>query len=253
MPNSAQLRSSVCTWTRESSSRIAAARGVPSVGTLWSAVASVRSGRRTVRPASRRPVERLRAGHLVDEVQVDVEQAGRDLVGAPRSCRAASVACVGLLGRQLRRRPAETTASSRASPGRGSRSGGAGRRRRSRSRRGELVARPSQGSTTLPASTSAVSRLPGSCIGGSSAPPVTAPGASVCTRELGALARDRRRQHLVAVAARGCRRRGARRRARSSPSPLSSRRSSCERRSSRPGGDPRGDLQRRARLAALDL
>ena len=28
-------------------------------------------------------VERLRAGHLVDEVQVDVEQAGRDLVGVP--------------------------------------------------------------------------------------------------------------------------------------------------------------------------
>src|SRR3954447_22440544 len=32
-----------------------AATGVPSVGTLWSAVASVRSGRRTGRPARRRP------------------------------------------------------------------------------------------------------------------------------------------------------------------------------------------------------
>ncbi len=32
-----------------------AATGVPSVGVLWSAVASVRSGRRTVRPARRRP------------------------------------------------------------------------------------------------------------------------------------------------------------------------------------------------------
>src|SRR3954465_6534658 len=32
-----------------------AAVGVPSVGTLWSAVASVRSGRRTGRPARRRP------------------------------------------------------------------------------------------------------------------------------------------------------------------------------------------------------
>src|SRR4051812_3250147 len=32
-----------------------AATGVPSVGTLWSAVARVRSGRRTARPASRRP------------------------------------------------------------------------------------------------------------------------------------------------------------------------------------------------------
>src|SRR5918994_2613132 len=55
MPNSAQLRSSVSTCTRESSSRMRAATGVPSVGTLWSAVATVRSGRRTERPASRRP------------------------------------------------------------------------------------------------------------------------------------------------------------------------------------------------------
>src|SRR4051794_15415066 len=52
-PNSAQLRSSVSTCVRLSSSRIRAATGVPSVGTLWSAVASVRSGRRTGRPASR--------------------------------------------------------------------------------------------------------------------------------------------------------------------------------------------------------
>src|SRR5207248_2623396 len=43
------------TCTRESSSLILAATGVPSVGTLWSAVASVRSGRRTLRPASLSP------------------------------------------------------------------------------------------------------------------------------------------------------------------------------------------------------
>ncbi len=55
MPNSSQLRSRVCTCTRLSSSRMRAATGVPSVGTLWSAVASVRSGRRTERPARRRP------------------------------------------------------------------------------------------------------------------------------------------------------------------------------------------------------
>src|SRR3954447_13530211 len=55
MPNSAQLRSSVSTCVRESASRMRAATGVPSVGTLWSAVASVRSGRRTGRPARRRP------------------------------------------------------------------------------------------------------------------------------------------------------------------------------------------------------
>src|SRR4051794_32931394 len=55
IPNSAQLRSSVSTCVRESTSRMRAATGVPSVGTLWSAVASVRSGRRTGRPARRSP------------------------------------------------------------------------------------------------------------------------------------------------------------------------------------------------------
>src|ERR1700733_6288542 len=55
MLNSAALRSRVSTWTRESSSLIFAATGVPSVGVLWSAVASVRSGRRTLRPLSLRP------------------------------------------------------------------------------------------------------------------------------------------------------------------------------------------------------
>ena len=54
-PNSSQLRSRVSTWTRESSSAIRRAAIVPSVGVLWSAVASVLSGRRTPRPASRRP------------------------------------------------------------------------------------------------------------------------------------------------------------------------------------------------------
>ena len=55
MPNSSQLASSVWTCTRLSWSLMSATVGVPSVGTLWSAVASVRSGRRTVRPASRSP------------------------------------------------------------------------------------------------------------------------------------------------------------------------------------------------------
>ena len=55
MPNSSQFRSSVSTWTRESSSAISRAAGVPSVGTLWSAVATVLSGRRTLRPSSRSP------------------------------------------------------------------------------------------------------------------------------------------------------------------------------------------------------
>ena len=45
-------------------------------GTLWSAVATVRSGRRTVRPARRRPVEGLRRRHLVEQVEVDEEEVG---------------------------------------------------------------------------------------------------------------------------------------------------------------------------------
>ena len=46
------------------------------VGTLWSSVATVRSGRRTAPPGQAQPVERLRRGDLVDEVEVDVEQVG---------------------------------------------------------------------------------------------------------------------------------------------------------------------------------
>src|SRR5262245_13979819 len=53
MPNSAQLRCKVSTWFRDSRSLIDVRSG--SVGTLWSAVANVRSGRRTLRPAMRRP------------------------------------------------------------------------------------------------------------------------------------------------------------------------------------------------------
>ena len=46
------------------------------VGTLWSTVAMVRSGRRTLRPATRRPSKACGRGDLVDEVEVDVEDAG---------------------------------------------------------------------------------------------------------------------------------------------------------------------------------
>ena len=51
------------------------------VGTLWSIVATVRSGRRTGRPSTGGP-RRLRARHLMDEMQIDVEQirlAGRPM------------------------------------------------------------------------------------------------------------------------------------------------------------------------------
>ena len=52
-PNSAQLRRSVSTWVRETGSAIGLS--MSSVGTLWSSVARVRSGRRTARPVSRSP------------------------------------------------------------------------------------------------------------------------------------------------------------------------------------------------------
>ena len=44
-----------------------------SVGVLWSAVATIEETRRALRPASR-GLRSLRAGHLVDEVAVDVEE-----------------------------------------------------------------------------------------------------------------------------------------------------------------------------------
>ncbi len=53
MPNSAQFSSSVPICLRDSGSLTIGSAVAPSVGTLWSAVASVRSGRRTLRPARR--------------------------------------------------------------------------------------------------------------------------------------------------------------------------------------------------------
>ncbi len=52
-PNSSALRRRVSTWVRETGSAIGLSQS--RVGTLWSSVASVRSGRRTGRPARRRP------------------------------------------------------------------------------------------------------------------------------------------------------------------------------------------------------
>ena len=52
MPNSSQFSSSASSWRREIGSLTGVEMG--SVGTLWSAVARVRSGRRTPRPLSRR-------------------------------------------------------------------------------------------------------------------------------------------------------------------------------------------------------
>ena len=44
---------------------------------LWSAVATVRSGRRTLQAALAQALEGLRRGDFVDQVQVDVEQRRR--------------------------------------------------------------------------------------------------------------------------------------------------------------------------------
>ena len=63
---------------------------VPSVGVLWSAVASVLSGRRTGRLGQAEAVEGLRRGDLVDQVQVDVDQSLADLMLPPRSFRTCS-------------------------------------------------------------------------------------------------------------------------------------------------------------------
>ena len=71
-----------CSWSRaarvawrRSGRRWAASGRV--VGMLWSAVAMVRSGRRTLSPRSRRPVEGLRRRHFMHQVQVDEQQRGR--------------------------------------------------------------------------------------------------------------------------------------------------------------------------------
>ena len=53
IPNSAVFSRSTSTWRAEIGSAIG--WSMCSVGTLWSSVATVRSGRRTVRPLSRRP------------------------------------------------------------------------------------------------------------------------------------------------------------------------------------------------------
>ena len=71
MPNSAQLRSSCWTWKAACWSRMGSERSC--VGVEWSAVATVCVGRRTVEAALAEALERLRAGDLVDEVEVDAE------------------------------------------------------------------------------------------------------------------------------------------------------------------------------------
>ena len=107
-------------------------------------------------------------------------------------------------------------------------------------------------SVTVPRSTTAISREPGSCIGGSPSPPVAAPGAELVARQLGALAGQRRREDLERVAGGPA----------AAPAlggaddadvvglvePEQLREAQVQ-----PVGDAGGDGERRARLAALDL
>jgi hypothetical protein len=103
MPNPRAFRSSVWTCTRESWSRICSAVVEPSVGTLWSAVARVRSGRRNRAAGQSERLERLGGGDLVDEMEVDVEERIGHLVGLPDLVEQS-------LRHQLLLRPAATTA-----------------------------------------------------------------------------------------------------------------------------------------------
>ena len=53
------------------------------MGTLWSAVATRAVGAADLPAGEPQPVEGLRRGDLVDEVEVDVDQPLADLVGVP--------------------------------------------------------------------------------------------------------------------------------------------------------------------------
>src|SRR5215218_2427486 len=122
-------------------------------------------------PGEPEPLEGLRAGDLVDEVQVDVEQTRRHLVRGP-----------DLVEQRLheRRSPADTTASRAASsfPWFSKWCGRSASKVTLSPARSSWRA-PSISSVTVPVSITAVSREPGSCMGGSPGPPVLAPGASV--------------------------------------------------------------------------
>ena len=193
-----------------------AATGVPSVGTLWSAVASVRSGRRTRAPGEAQAVEGLRARDLVHEVQVDVEQARRRPRGRPRSCRTGFAAWWS----QLLRRPADDDGQEGRLAGAGvlevvGQVGVEGHAVAG----GELVALAvdvEHDGAVLDERRSRGCRARASA--GRPGRPSRAPAREHVAAELGALAGQRRGEDLEAVpAGRASRRGGARRRGRRSP------------------------------------
>ena len=95
MPNSSQFWASTCICLAEIGSRTG--RWMSVVGTLWSIVATVRSGRRTVRPASRRPSNAC--GDVTSWTGGGRHRGGRGRRrhggrgGGPRPSRRASVPC----------------------------------------------------------------------------------------------------------------------------------------------------------------
>ena len=75
MPNSAQFLRSVAICVAAIWSTMFSRPSIV-VGTLWSTVAMVRSGRRTLRPASRSPSNACGEVTSCTKLQVDVEQRG---------------------------------------------------------------------------------------------------------------------------------------------------------------------------------
>ena len=219
----------------------------------------VGGGERAVGAADRaageaQAVEGLRAGDLVDEVQVDVDQAGGDLVGLPDLVEQALGHRSSLSARC--RRPALTTASRTASLSPGfSKWWGRSASKVTQSPAAQLVAgavaderrpRPDSHQRGLAAARLVHRRVAGAA--GDRA------GGQRVARELGALAGQRRGEDLVAVAAGAGRARCAARRARTTmTAPLLVEAQQLRQAQLQAVRDPGRDLQRRARLAALDL
>ena len=245
MPNSSQLASSASTWRRESASWILALTGVPSVGHVV-----VGGGERAVRAADlaageAQPVEGLRARDLVDQVEVDVDEPGRDLVRGPDLLEQRG-------GGHDRRSPADTMASRTASSS-------------------EWLAKWWDRSASKVTQSPAVERVLSAVDVQRQRAPLDHGGLARArlvagrvaraagdgargervARDLRAQAGQWRREHLVGVPAR------------SAPATFTAaddghrallvQAQELREPQLEPRGDPAGDLQRRARLAALDL
>ena len=201
-------------------------------------------------------VEGLRRGHLVDEVQVDVDQVVGDLVSLPDLVEhrlwGHRLLLVSRLSVQLRLSPAAITARSSAGSAPGLwRLWGRSASKVALSPPASEWISPSTVSSTAPLRTTTVSRLPGSWIGGSAAPPVEAPAAEPMPGDVGALARQRRCQLLDLVPGPGAPPAGA-------AADDHDVAVLVDAQQLREGqleavGDPRRDGEGRAALAALDL